>query len=192
MRLLLLFAACAAASGTSGDDRRSDLGLFAAGDDLGGTLGTVDLRAPADLLTANATDLAATDLAATDLSAPPDLSPLRDLSPPPPDLLPAPVLVQHVHILIDNQCHTSTSPTEITSPLHQPLEVEYHNHSVDYSADVWLSYIGGFLDLGTGQTWHDKVQHCMNPVPYDAYADVSINGGGTSACPKFRMMIHCK
>jgi hypothetical protein len=190
VRVFLLILGCAAVDPQS--RQRGELGF--------GELEDSDLKAASDLATF---DLAepAHDLKGADLQAVADLKPSADLLPsadlkPPADLSPAApdlaFVVQHVHILIDNQCHTSTSPTEITWPLHQPLQIDWHNHSVDYSADVWMSYNGGFTDLPTGDTWHEKHQHCLNPVAYDAWADVSIGGGGTASCPKFRVMIHCR
>jgi hypothetical protein len=97
----------------------------------------------------------------------------------------------NVHILIDNFCNTSTQPSSFTVPKGQTLKLQWHNDSVDYDADVWLSYGGGYLGLVKGGTWNDPFVFCATPSTYDAYADVSIAGGGGSACPSFRMMIHC-
>lgn len=121
-------------------------------------------------------------------TSPPDFSTANDLSTP-PDLSP---INQHVHIYISNTCVVSTSQTGMTWPLHVPLSLTFHNHSVDYDADVWMSYNGGYLGLAQGAEWNEPVQHCLNPVPYDFYADVSIAGGGSSACPSYRFLVHCQ
>lgn len=101
------------------------------------------------------------------------------------------IVSDHVHILIDNFCHTSTQPGDYVVPRNQRLNLTYHNHSVDYEADVWLSYGGGYLQLAKGAEWHDRFVFCSTPLPYTAYADVSIAGGGIPACPAKRLLIHC-
>lgn len=55
----------------------------------------------------------------------------------------------------------------------------------------WLSYIGGFLGLATGATWNDMFAWCATPAPYEGYADISIAGGSSGACPGVRLAIHC-
>jgi cysteine-rich repeat protein len=91
----------------------------------------------------------------------------------------------HVHIQVDNFCNMSVMPMEYTVPPGQRLKLSYHNHSVDYPVDVWLSYGGGYLDLQTGATWDDQFEHCFSPGPSEAYADI------TTACSSFQLQIHC-
>lgn len=98
----------------------------------------------------------------------------------------------HVHIYIDNFCKVSTSPTSFTVPAGETLQLSYHNHSVDYRADVWMMYGGGYLALEKGATWNETYKHCFGPSPSVGYADISIEGGGGSACPEVRLMITCK
>lgn len=99
---------------------------------------------------------------------------------------------QHVHILIDNFCNTSADPQSFDVPRGSTLQLTWHNHSVDYEADVWLSYGGGYLGLAQGGTWSDPFTFCASAArPYDAAGDVSIAGGPSSACPGFRVLIHC-
>lgn len=100
--------------------------------------------------------------------------------------------LSHVHIYISNTCVVSTSPTDATVPAGQRVRFEWHNHSVDYDADIWYSSIYGYLGLATGATWDDPIDWCGGPQPYDGYADVSIAGGGSSACPSVRFAIHCQ
>ena len=97
----------------------------------------------------------------------------------------------HVHILIDNFCNTAADPAEITVQAGDTVQLSHHNHSVDYNADVWLSYGGGYLGLVPGDTWDDQFEFCTSPEPYTAYADISIEGGGSDACPKHRLLINC-
>jgi hypothetical protein len=98
----------------------------------------------------------------------------------------------HVHIYIDNFCKVTTSPTSFTVPAGETLQLSYHNHSVDYLADVWMMYGGGYLELAKGGTWNETYKHCFGPSPSVGYADISIAGGGSSACPKVRLLITCK
>jgi cysteine-rich repeat protein len=95
------------------------------------------------------------------------------------------MLTDHVHIMVDNFCNMTISPQEYFVPAGQTLQVTYHNHSVDYPVDVWLSYGGGYLDLQPGATWNDKFEHCFGPQPSEAYADIS------TACSKQKLLIHC-
>lgn len=99
---------------------------------------------------------------------------------------------QHVHIYIDNFCKVTVDPPEITVPVDETVTLSYHNHSVDYLADVWMSYGGGFLELELGATWDDQFEWCTGPNPSTGWADISIAGGGNNACPKHRMYIHCE
>ncbi|MEZ4382018.1 MAG: hypothetical protein R3A79_11775 [Nannocystaceae bacterium] len=99
---------------------------------------------------------------------------------------------QHVHIYIDNFCKVTVDPPEITVPVDEIAKLSYHNHSVDYLADVWMSYGGGFLDLELGATWDEKFEWCAGPNPSTGWADISIAGGGNNACPKHRMYIYCE
>lgn len=98
----------------------------------------------------------------------------------------------HVHIGIDNFCRVTVTPMSVTVPVMSRAMFAFHNHSVDYHADVWMSYGGGFLDLGLGATWNDPIGHCNTPTVHDEYADINIAGGPTSACPGVRFMIHCR
>jgi hypothetical protein len=101
------------------------------------------------------------------------------------------VSARHVDIYIDNFCNTSVVPTEITVPAGETLQITWHNNSVDYEADVWLSYGGGYLELAMGGIWDDSFEFCSMPSVYDAYGDVSIAGGPIGACPAARLLIHC-
>jgi hypothetical protein len=206
MRWLLLLGLAACDPGR-GSGLPEDLGVPTDDLALANDLASANDLAPAnDLANGNANDLAngnAADLAngnANDLSTSLDLSTALDFAAPldfstafdlaaPPDLSPT---TQHVHLYISNTCVVSTDPPGMTAPLHVPLTLTFHNHSVDYDADVWLSYNGGYLGLAQGAEWTDPVQHCLNPVPYDFYADVSIAGGGSSACPSYRFLVHCQ
>lgn len=98
----------------------------------------------------------------------------------------------HVDIYIDNFCHTSTVPNQVTAALNSNLRLQFHNNSVDYTADVWSSRGYGYLDLAMGGLWNDPIPHCGGPNPYTESFDVSINGGGSSACPSVRLDIHCQ
>lgn len=98
----------------------------------------------------------------------------------------------HVHIYIDNFCNTSVSPTEVYVPLNSGLKLQFHNHSVDYEADVWSSRGYGSLELARGATWNDPITHCGGPNPYSEYFDISIAGGPSSACPGVRFRMYCQ
>ena len=71
-------------------------------------------------------------------------------------------------------------------PAGTKLQLSYHNHSMFYPINIWLSYIGGYTDLMPGAIWDDQYQHCGGPMPYEAYADIS------TACSSFHLKIHCK
>jgi len=98
----------------------------------------------------------------------------------------------HVHIYISNTCKVSVSPTSFTVPAGETLKLSYHNHSVDYRADVWMMYGGGYLGLDRGATWNETYAHCFGPSPSVGYADINIEGGPTSGCPGVRLNITCK
>ena len=147
------------------------------------------MRAPADLERPPA-DLSQ---AVHDLARPP-----ADLAHAPPDLARPPAdLAQSsndvtVHVLIDNFCNSTTSPTVIDAPLNVPLNLTFENDSHDYDADIWSSRGYGYLGLVQGGVWKDPIQHCMNPVAYTEYFDVGIAGGPVgSSCPNYRLQIHC-
>lgn len=124
-----------------------------------------------------------------DASVPP---PPIDAAPPPPPPVDAGWTGEdHVHITIDNFCNVSTDPESFTVPAGETLQLTWHNHSVDYNADVWLSYGGGYLGLVTGGTWADGFMFCSGPSSYDASGDVNIEGGPFPSCPGFRVLIHC-
>ena len=98
----------------------------------------------------------------------------------------------HVHIYITNTCKVSVSPTSFTVPAGETLKLSYHNHSVDYRADVWMMYGGGYLGLDRGATWNETYAHCFGPSPSVGYADINIEGGLVSGCPGVRLNITCK
>jgi len=98
----------------------------------------------------------------------------------------------HVHIYISNTCRVTVSPTSFTVPAGETLKLSYHNHSVDYRADVWMMYGGGYLGLERGATWNETYTHCFGPSPSVGYADINIEGGPTSGCPGVRLNITCK
>ncbi len=100
--------------------------------------------------------------------------------------------LQHVHIEIDNFCQVSVDPPAIDVPADETVKLSYHNHSVDYEADVWLSYGGGYLELELGNTWDDPFEWCTGPNPSVGYADISIAGGGNNSCPKYQLKINCE
>jgi predicted small secreted protein len=104
----------------------------------------------------------------------------------------APAGPTEVDIFIDNSCNTSVVPSSIDAPLDSQLMLEFHNRSVDYEADVWSSRNYGYLELAIGGVWGDPVTHCDGPSPYDEYFDISIAGGGGTACPGVRLEIHCQ
>ena len=213
---LVVLSACTRGNGAAADlsgvggngADPADLATATGGDDLG-VSSTSDL-ATADLATA-AGDLAAApaDLLRVppDLERPPaDLSQsVHDLARPPADLAHAPAdlarppadLAQSsndvtVHVLIDNFCNSTTSPTVIDAPLNVPLNLTFENDSHDYDADIWSSRGYGYLGLVQGGVWKDPIQHCMNPVAYTEYFDVGIAGGPVgSSCPNYRLQIHC-
>jgi hypothetical protein len=139
-------------------------------------------------------DLAGVDLAGVDLASVPDLSVPRDLSLPsdlsvprdlsvPPDL--ASPTNQNVDIYVDNFCKMDVIPKKFDVPAGTSLKLTYVNHSRDYPVDVWLSYGGGFLDLKTGTSWTDRIEHCRGLRPSKVWADIS------TACSRYRLMINC-
>ena len=124
-----------------------------------------------------------TDLSPSpDFARPPDLTPLPDLTPAPDMTFPS---GQNVDIHVDNFCKMDVIPKTFNVPRGTFLKLTYFNRSRDYDVDVWLSYGGGYLGLKTGTSWADRFEFCKNPRPYDAYADI------TTACSRFRLMIHC-
>lgn len=132
-------------------------------------------------------DAAVVDAAVADASAP------GDAAPPPPDAGGAvDAGPQHVHIFISNTCETSVDPPQVTVPPDVDAYFVFHNHSVDYAADVWMSYGGGFLDLAPGQSWADPIRHCLGPNAHQEYGDISIAGGGSGACPGVRFLVNCQ
>ena len=98
----------------------------------------------------------------------------------------------HVHIYISNTCRVTVSPTSFTVPAGETLKLSYHNHSMDYRADVWMMYGGGYLGLDRGATWNETYSHCFGPSPSVGYADINIEGGPTSGCPGVRLNITCR
>ncbi|MBI4814948.1 MAG: hypothetical protein HY791_01740 [Deltaproteobacteria bacterium] len=92
----------------------------------------------------------------------------------------------HVHIFVDNFCEMTVDPSEVFIPAGQRAYFDWHNHSVDYEVDVWMSYGGGFLELPTGATWDEPISHCFTPTAHTEYADIG------TACSSFRFLIHCE
>lgn len=91
-----------------------------------------------------------------------------------------------IDIFVDNFCNMEVRPADIHVPPGQFVVLSWHNRSVDYPVDVWLSYGGGFLDLEPGTSWDDRFEFCHGGQrPYQAGADVS------TACSDFRFVIHC-
>jgi hypothetical protein len=91
-----------------------------------------------------------------------------------------------IDIFVDNFCNMEVRPAELHVPPGQFVVLSWHNRSVDYPVDVWLSYGGGFLDLEPGTSWDDRFEFCHGGQrPYQAGADVS------TACSEFRFVIHC-
>jgi hypothetical protein len=92
-----------------------------------------------------------------------------------------------IDIFVDNFCNMEVRPVALRVPPGQFVVLSWHNRSVDYPVDVWLSYGGGFLDLEPGTSWDDRFEFCRGGQrPYDAGADVS------TACSDFRFVIHCE
>jgi hypothetical protein len=98
----------------------------------------------------------------------------------------------HVHIYITNTCKVSVSPTSFTVPAGETLKLSYHNHSIDYRADVWMMYGGGYLGLEKGATWNETYAHCFGPSASTGYADINIEGGPVGGCPGVRLNIYCR
>jgi len=98
----------------------------------------------------------------------------------------------HVHIFISNTCVTMVQPPSVTAALSTGVMLQFHNHSVDYTADVWSSRNYGYLDMARGFLWNDPIMHCRGPMPFTEYFDISIAGGGSSACPAVRFLMHCQ
>jgi hypothetical protein len=142
-------------------------------------VGTANLDAqpgrdgPASAPDASARDATASDAAPRDASAP-------DASAPDAG---GPI---HIHIHVSNTCDLMVDPPELSFPRGVRPRFAWHNHSVDYPVDVWMSYGGGFLDLGTGATWNEPIDHCLGPNAHDEWADISAGG-----CAEYRFLIHC-
>lgn len=98
----------------------------------------------------------------------------------------------HVHILISPACEVQTAPTSLSAAPNTTLQLEFHNLSLDYAADVWSSRGYGHLDLARGAIWRDPTVYCGGPSPYDEFFDVSIAGGPTPSCPAARLDLHCQ
>ncbi len=97
-----------------------------------------------------------------------------------------------MHIYITNTCQTSVSPQSVTASLATGVMLQFHNHSSDYPADVWSSRNYGYTDMPLGFTWNDPIMHCRGPMPFTEYFDISIAGGGTTACPRVRFTMNCQ
>jgi cysteine-rich repeat protein len=99
--------------------------------------------------------------------------------------LDSPLRRLNIDIYVDNFCNMNVVPPEVSVPPGGTAVLSYHNNSVDYAVDVWLSYGGGYLDLATGDTWNDPFEWCTGSSVYTAYADIS------TACSSHRLLIHC-
>jgi len=98
----------------------------------------------------------------------------------------------HVHILISAACEVQTQPGALSADAGTTLQLEFHNLSVDFEADLWSSRGYGHLNLARGAIWRDPTVYCGGPFPYDEHFDVSIAGGPTAACPSARLDLHCQ
>jgi hypothetical protein len=96
-----------------------------------------------------------------------------------------PVLRTDVRIFVDNFCDMTVEPLEITVAAGRTAVLTYHNIGVDYPVDVWLSYIGGYLDLEPGTSWADRFEWCAGDYASEGYADIS------TACSEYRLPLHC-
>lgn len=96
-----------------------------------------------------------------------------------------------VQIYIDNFCNVSVVPDHFDVATGDTLQLTYHNNSVDYEADLWASYGGGYLQLPQGGTWADQFEWCTMPGDYTGYMDVNIWGGPFPSCPGVRLYIYC-
>ena len=96
-----------------------------------------------------------------------------------------------VQIYIDNFCNVTIAPPSFDVATGETLQLTYHNNSVDYEADIWASYGGGYLALATGGTWAETFEYCSMPGDYTAYVDININGGPFPSCPGKRLYIYC-
>ena len=91
-----------------------------------------------------------------------------------------------VDIFVDNFCNMDVVPPSIHAPPGQLIHITWHNRSVDYPVDVWMSYGGGFLDLEPGTSWTDPAGLCFGGGrPYEAGADIS------TACSRFQFVAYC-
>jgi hypothetical protein len=138
----------------------------------------------APLLDGSTSDAAVSDASAADASSP-DAS-LPDASP-----ADAGHTTEHVHIYIDNFCNVSTSPTSITVPPGGSVNIAWHNHSIDYEADVWMSYGGGYLELARGGTWNETFNWCAGVAVFTGTADIGPAGVSNSVCPHVYFPIRC-
>jgi hypothetical protein len=161
----------------SASDAATDAGADAAGDAGGGD-------AAGDAGSDATADAAPPEDAPHDSAPPQDAQ--HDTAPPQQDAGPA-----HVDIYISNTCVVTVVPASITVPAGSSLMLDFHNNSQWYSADIWWSWTGGYLDLATGAIWHDPIPACSMSSVHDEYADISIAGGPTSGCPGFRLWVHC-
>jgi hypothetical protein len=96
-----------------------------------------------------------------------------------------------VQIYIDNFCNVTIVPPSFDVATGETLQLTYHNNSVDYEADIWASYGGGYIALATGGTWAETFEYCSMPGDYTAYVDININGGPFPSCPGQRLYIYC-
>lgn len=96
----------------------------------------------------------------------------------------------HVHIHISNTCGVTTDPVSFDVPVGKTVKVSWHNHSVDYRADVWASYGGGYLALEKGATWAETYEHCFIKSTHTEWVDVTPEGS-PSACGKQRVYFYC-
>lgn len=92
----------------------------------------------------------------------------------------------NIDIFVDAWCNMDVRPAGIHVPSGQFVQLTWHNRSVDYPVDVWLSYGGEFPDLEPGAEWSDRFEFCHGEDrPYQAGAIIS------TPCSDFRFLIYC-
>jgi hypothetical protein len=99
----------------------------------------------------------------------------------------------HIHIYIANDCTTSTDPVSLSEPSGSSVVLEFHNHSVDYQADVWnTTFNYGFLMLDLGATWvDDKAPVCQIHSTYTETFQINPSGVDSSVCAPAFFTVHC-
>lgn len=191
--LATLLSACGAGDGDDDDDDGPQADAPAA------DAPAVDGSAP----DGGAVDGAAVDARSADAPALDAVSALDAVPPPPdapspPDAPPPPapdastwVTDHHVDVHIDNFCNVTVVPPEITVPAGEVAQIDWHNNSVDYAADLWASYGGGFIELPTGAIWDETFTWCSGSYPYTGEMDIGPYGVPDSVCPHHYFLFHC-